>query len=74
MMSLFDPALLADLDVYRVQQRWVYHLGRPPTVIPRHFWNRTFQAEWPDCQRVVRAYTRNGVIRKACKARQEHTR
>ena len=34
----------------------------------RDRWHRCWQAEWPDCQRAVRAYTRLGVIRKAVRA------
>lgn len=41
---------------------WAIMLGRRLLYKP---WCRTWQAEWPGCQRAPRAWTRRGVLRKA---------
>lgn len=67
--------MIPKVEVYRVQGRWEWpnvHLvgeqcGRNKFK-PRHWWMRTWQAEWDGCKRAPRAYTEWGVRRKAKKA------
>ena len=64
----------ADIDYYRVQQRW-NRAGHRRTIglpyrgklrrVPTRPWRRTHQAEWDGCQRAPRAFTRWGIRRKA---------
>jgi len=59
---------MTDLEIYRVQDAWKQRRG--VTIRgARRWWMRTWQAEWPDCRRAVRAYTRNGVLVKAVRCR-----
>lgn len=61
------PAGAESIDIYRVQQRWGRRRGFFVQK-PRRPWSRTWQAEWPDCQRAPRAWTRTGVLVKALAA------
>lgn len=42
-----------------------YRVGRWSTGKPKHFWSRTWQAEWVGCPYAPRAWTRRGIERKA---------
>lgn len=55
-------------NTYRVQCRWVGHHHRP-----KHWWSRTWQAEWDDRTELgaFRAHTERGAIAKAIRARDE---
>lgn len=59
-------AILAT-DVYRVRVVTSFRYLIPKRV-PRHWWQRTWQAEWDGCERAGRAYTRHGALTKAVKA------
>lgn len=58
---------LLNTDVYRVQDKWSYRHFLPKRV-PTRLWRRTWQAEWPNCSKAVRSYTRHGALTKAVKA------
>ena len=68
------------ISPYRIGEHWWEHLSTSRSMRalggdspwrryrPSDRWHRTWQAEWDDCSRAVRAWTRQGVIRKAARA------
>lgn len=62
-----DADLPPGFGPYRVQMRTRYRLDFP-FMVPRRWWNRTWQCEWDGASRAYRAYTRNGAILKALRA------
>lgn len=66
-MSEYDGLFPEGIDLYRVQTRTKMRAGIPLRV-PRHFWNRTHQAEWDGCMMALRGYTRNGLLVKVARA------
>ena len=73
-----DPYRVQDTRTYRrTLTRWVERMkatngntkwaGAVPALRALRYvtWKRTWQAEWPGCQKAARAYTRRGVLRRA---------
>jgi len=61
-------AAATGLEVYRVRDCWKLRRGLPKRVA-KHWWQRTWQAEWEGVQHCPRAWTRHGVIVKAVRQR-----
>ena len=61
----------AEIDYYRVQQRWIRTVPEDEYVpgksklVKKHWWCRTWQAEWDGCEWAPRAYTKRGIERRA---------